>query len=65
MSLIGVTPIQGVGVPFDSKFQSAEELEETSDASKDGIVAESISRGFRIENACIKPQKVVVYKFKE
>ena len=65
LALIGVTPIQGEGMSFDGKFQSAEELENTTDKSKDGIVAESISRGFRTENACIKPQKVVVYKYIE
>ena len=65
LALIGVTPIQGEGMSFDGKFQSAEELENTTDKSKDGIVAESISRGFRTENTCIKPQKVVVYKYTE
>lgn len=65
LSVVGVTPIEGIGMPFDAKFQTAEELEYTSDTAKDGIVAESISRGFKRGNTCIIPQKVVVYKFNE
>ena len=63
--LVDIKPINEIGKRFDSKFQYAEEIENTEDPLKDGIVAETISIGYRQNQVCIKPQRVVVYKYKK
>ena len=65
LSHVEITPIKEVGEPFDSKFQYIEEIEVTDDISKDGVVAETIHVGYRQNQVCIKPQRVVVYKCKK
>lgn len=65
LSLVDIKPINEIGKRFDSKFQYAEEIENTEDPLKDGIVAETISIGYRQNQVCIKPQRVVVYKYKK
>lgn len=62
---VEITPIKEVGEPFNSKFQYIEEIETTDDLSRDGIVAETINVGYRQNQVCIKPQRVVVYKYKK
>lgn len=65
LSHVEITPIKEVGEPFNSKFQYIEEIETTDDLSRDGIVAETINVGYRQNQVCIKPQRVVVYKYKK
>lgn len=65
LSTVEITPVSGVGMPFDNQFQKIITIQETDDPSKNNVVAESLGKGFRKGDQCLKEQEVVIYQYKE
>ena len=52
------------GEIFNKKYQLALETEETSDKSKNNQIARVVRRGFKSGERVIRPEEVIIYKFK-
>lgn len=61
--LLNVKCLKETGGVFDSKCQIAVTIEDTDDISKNNIVCESLRKGFKKGDLCIKEQKVIVCKY--
>lgn len=65
LSLVGITPMTEIGLPFDNRFQKIITIQETDDPTKNNIVVETLGKGFRKGDLCLKEQEVVIYQYKE
>lgn len=61
---IGISSLAETGKTFDNRFQRIVTIQETDDCSKNNIVAESLGKGYRQGDYCIREQDVIVYKYK-
>lgn len=61
---IGISSMSEIGIPFDNKVHKVVTIQETDDPSKNNIIAESLGRGYRRGEQCIREQEVIVYKYK-
>ena len=62
---LGVVTMNNIGEPFNSKFQTVVTVQETNNPDENNIVCESLSRGYRKDDYCIKEQEVVIYQYKK
>ena len=60
-----VEPIQVISDKFDRKLQCVKRVEATENEHEDWTVAEVIRDGFRLGGRVLRPQQVVVRRFKE
>lgn len=61
---LGAVTMNNIGEPFNSKFQTVVTVQETNNPDENNIVCESLSRGYRKDDYCIKEQEVVIYQYK-
>ena len=60
---LGVVIMNSVGETYDSRFQTVVTVQETDNPKEDNIVSDSLRRGYRKDNYCIREQEVIVYQF--
>jgi molecular chaperone GrpE len=58
----GVAEIEALGKPFDHSLMEAIENEETTDETKDNLVAKELTTGYTLNGKVIIPSRVAVYK---
>lgn len=64
LQLIGVSPFEETGNTFDNRFQKIITIQETDKLAQNNIVAESLSKGYKKGDRCLREQDVIVYKYK-
>lgn len=59
LTALGVSPVPGVGAPFDPRVHEAVAAEKTV-TEADGTILEEIQRGYLLEGELLRPAKVIV-----
>lgn len=63
LNSLGVYSVNGSAGAFDAGFQKVVEVKSTDDPAKDGMISQSLLRGFRQGDECIDPEEVEIYKY--
>lgn len=61
----GVQVLDATGIPFSEEIHYIENTIKTEDVSLDEIVAETYRDGYRKDGMLLRPQKVVIYKYRQ
>ncbi len=61
----GVEQINEINISFDPKIHDSVKMINTKKKEQDGIIAQIIQIGYRINDRIIRPARVNVYKYKE
>lgn len=65
MEQYGVSTIDPTGQKFDPAMQTSIEAVPTDDKAQDDMVAQVLSKGYRLHDRIIRPAKVTVYVYKD
>lgn len=60
----GIFEIGKIGVSFDPEFHQSVETIDTENKKEDGIIAQVVSKGYRMNGKVLRPARVKVSKFK-